>query len=513
MWSMGVADSEVETSLPFNLPKQRALLGHILTDDRFFLMAQAKIEAGWWGSTRLAQLWELALKVSGRFRRAPLPQEVSQSELWMSLAVAEQNALNTELNLCLDQKLHIGLDMLQAELTDWLRTRIYVTAMKRSETLFNAAARGMKDAAKMEQAYEVVRNMTKEIEDATFVPGKDVAMDDIEADFKQEDLGIDKALDFGVPTMNKLLLPQGGGKGCLLRGDMTVFLAPTNVGKTTAMISVAVANVLAGKDVLLVTHEGRVDDIKLKVWQCAMGMTRAEIVKNLSEVNGDYHEHFMAYLQMQKDKVAKHLAFMPLNQAGLTVEEVDVAIRRRQERWQSTHLGKGFDLLVDDYPAKLTTKQAQGGHFALRQIQEIVYNYFTQMALEHGFHVLTAIQTNREGSRVNRRQDKEKSRLLTMEDVSEAWGPMTTATNVITINRDPVAQAQKIVTFYVVKSRSSEVGWAVVCKSDYASARSHWFDADSTFYRGEVPLSGQLDTLLDNYKGQEIPAEAVIKNS
>jgi hypothetical protein len=96
----------------------------------------------------------------------------------------------------------------------------------------------------------------------------------------------------------------------------------------------------------------------------------------------------------------------------------------------------------------------------------VVYNYFSQIALEHNCHVLTAIQTNREGSKVNRKVGKgAESRFLTMEDVMESWGPMTTATNVISINRPPEAQARHVTGFCICKSRSSEVG--VVFLADF----------------------------------------------
>jgi hypothetical protein len=97
-----------------------------------------------------------------------------------------------------------------------------------------------------------------------------------------------------------------------------------------------------------------------------------------------------------------------------------------------------------------------------------------------------------------------------MEDVMESWGPMTTATNVISINRDPVAQAKGIVTFFICKSRSSEVGWAVACKSNYAAAQSHQPDAASTWYRGVSPMSERIESLLDGFRGREIPMQAVL---
>lgn len=503
-----------EETLPFSKPKQEALLGHLLTDEKFFLLARHRIRQEWWTDPRLGQLWGITMQFAQRHNRAPKATEIADCPQMCALDLAEQNRLRSVLHLAVERRMDYGLDALAAELTDWLHARIYIAAMKKSEALFNAATKS-KDSQKFQEAYQTLKAMNREIDETTFEPGHVVEMDDPVGDFLNQKRDAENAISFGLPALDRLLLPEGEGKGSLLRGDMTVLLAPTNIGKTTTMISVAAWNILQGKDVLLVTHEGRTADIKLKIWQSLMGLSRHEVMSHLAD------PEFQAGLAVFRDLVHKHLEFLPLNKAGMTVEEVEAIIRRRQDRWMATHSGKGFDLVVDDYAAKLTTQMARGGQWALRQIQEIAYNYFSQIALEHNLHVLTSIQTNREGSKENRRVGKNvQHRLLTMEDVMEAWGPMTTATNVISINRDPQAQARGIVTFYICKSRSSEVGWAVVCKSDYAAARSHWGHLEKpdgttepwpcTWYRGTSSMSEKIEDLLASHQGKEIPFQVVL---
>jgi hypothetical protein len=493
-------------SLPFSPTKQEALMGHLLTNEKFFLMAASRIQAGWWATERLSQIWTMATDFATKYGRAPKVLELSEQQMTHA-AAPEQQKLRTQMQLCTQRTADIGLDVLKSELTDWFRCRIYVAGMKRSEALFNAAAQGGKatNSKKLQEAFDIMKAMSREIETASFDGGHDEDMSDFETPYLEQIQDAKHAISFGLPAMNRLLLPEGEGVGCLLPGDMTVLLAPTNIGKTTTMVTIAAFNIMAQKDVLLITHEGRINDIKMKIWQCMNGLSRQDIMRNLG--NADFRKE----IAESQALVNRYLVFMPLNKAGLTVEEVDAVIRRRQEQRIAQH-GKGFDLIIDDYAAKLTTQQAKGGHFALRQIHEVVYNYFSQIALEHKCHVVTAIQTNREGSKTNRKFGKDtQARLLTMEDVMESWGPMTTATNVISINRDPQAQAKGVVTFYICKSRSSEVGWAVTSKSDYASARSHWPKAPCTWYRGTSPMSEKIDTLLDGFQGREIPWEEVLK--
>jgi hypothetical protein len=189
----------------------------------------------------------------------------------------------------------------------------------------------------------------------------------------------------------------------------------------------------------------------------------------------------------------------------LNVEDVEPLIRRKQEDLAARNNGKGYDLLVCDYPAKLTTKLANGGHMSKRNVDEIVYGYFVQLALEYGFHNLLAIQTNREGSKVNKGQ-KDEHRLLVMEDVHESYGVMQEATNVITLNRDPVAKARQHMTFHIDKSRSSETGFAVVARTDFGRARTHHNDLGAIWYRGVATMADQVDDLLRNpeLNGKEI---------
>jgi replicative DNA helicase len=497
---------EQSLTLPFSAAKQQALLAHLLTDSKFFAAAYHRIRPDWFTDPRANQLWSMALKFNEQRRRSPTPAELGECQAMTVLDLSDQNKLRDTLKLSLERRIDYGLDALSGELTDWLHAQIFMSSVKKAERLFNAGAKST-DGQKLQEAYNELKRMSREIDEISFEPGQIESMDDPVGDFERQLADAKSAISFGLPALNRLLLPEGDGAGSLLKGDMTVLLAPTNIGKTTTMVTIAAYNLLQGKDVLLVTHEGRVDDIKLKIWQSLTGLSRQDIMRNLA------NKEFVAGFDYFREMCHRHLEFMPLNRAGLTVEEVEAAIRRRQDRWQSQHNGKCFDLVIDDYAAKLTTQQARGGNFQLRQIHEIVYNYFSQIALAKGqeCHVVTAIQTNRQGSRESRHGTaKDRPRLLQLEDVMEAWGPMTTATNVISINRDDEAQAKDHATFCLLKSRSSQVGWSVLVKSDYAAARSHWDSSACTWYRGSISMSDRIDNLLETYSGAETPWQEVM---
>lgn len=488
-----------DESLPFSIPKQEALLGHLLRDSRFFLMARPRIKEQWWANSRLSKLWGMAVRLSEGFSRPMTASELGECPEMAVMDQAERLQFQSVIARCISRSGEFGLDLLQSDLTDWFRCRVYLAGMKKSEGLFNAAARGGgRNSAQLKEAFEELRRVTRDIDEASFEFGQveSVRIEDIEA--AKED--IKTAVNFGLEKLNSLLAPEGMGFVSLLRGDMTVLLAPTNVGKTTTMVTIAAINLLEERDVLLITHEGRIGDIKLKIWQCMMEDTRQRLMNRM------YEPGYRAELKKIEELLEKHLEFMPLNKAGLTVEEVEVIIRRRQETWQTKHMGKGFDLVIDDYAAKLTTQQARGGQFALRQIHEVVYNYFSQIALEHNVHVVTAIQTNRDGSRVNSRTAKgAEARFLTMEDVMEAWGPMTTATNVVSINRPPEAQAKNVTGFYLAKSRSSKVGVVFLAQSKFECARSHWPGWQCEEFHISSTMGDRLESMLADFHDVTVP--------
>lgn len=290
---------------------------------------------------------------------------------------------------------------------------------------------------------------------------------------------------------------EGDYYGFELDGDHLYLLGDFTVThNTTAMITMATHNVKRGKSVLFMTHEGAPEDIKRKLWCAMMERPYNELVGMYSTEEG-YKKIQLARLYMNQ-----FLTYIPYNKPGMTVEQVEPVIRRAQEERMAKNNGQGYDLLVVDYPAKLFTERAGKGNMPRREIDRVVYDYYVQLALEYGFHSLLAIQTNRDGSKIN---NGKEDRLLTMEDVSESWGVMEMASNVISINRSPLAKARNRVTFYVAKSRSSETGTAVVCNSRYDCSLTHHEKFGATWYRDQRTMEDRIDDLLLQYKGQMIP--------
>lgn len=484
--------------LPFNIPRQKAFFGHIITNKSYYLQVKDKVQKRWFKDPWVGEAYGLYLKWSGQYdphnEKLPSQEEIQATPDFMILSADKQNKIRGAIQESLSCKGTFDWDAIVAELSNWLKCRIYLENVTKSTDLFNSK--------KFEQAFQILETSVREYQNVKFFPDEEADFLDWKVHFQKSELERQNGLTTGLTILDQKIDPTCA-QGCLLNGDTTILLAPTNVGKTTAMITVAVANLFASKDVLFITHEGRQSDIIDKFWCCATGRTKAELLSLYQ--NDELLFKGTSYF------FKKHLTYMSVNDPALmTVENVARTIeRKQQERIQKT--GKGFDLLVVDYPAKLQSEMSNKVQMAYRQLELYVYNYFVQLALKHGFHALLAIQTNREASKNNRHQGKHgtENRLVTMEDVSEAWGPMTVATNVISINRNDT-YGDKVI-FHVCKTRSSETGVSVLAKADYTRAKTHSNIAGALWYKGNTSIAKISTELLKQFSNQCLPADVVHK--
>jgi hypothetical protein len=491
-------------TLPFFSKKQDALLGHLLINEPFFLQARNRIRSEWFVEPLNAKLWKWKLEFFEKFQRAPSLEEFKGTFRFIGEDQGMRNKLYAQITIAQVAAREYGLDVIRHELTIWLKAQTGKAYTEKFQNVYNAAEDDPHPEVKFSEAFRVLEEVSSAIKSATFEMDQRVTFDDIASGawFQKREVERETALTFGCPLVDKLLNTDCLNDSALVRGDHTVLLAPTNVGKTTAMVTIARHNITRGKSVLFITHEGRPDDIKTKLLQAVTGVRYSKLVEMSLTPEGQQ------WLAGAARGLSKFLVYLPLNKPNMTIEDVESSIRRAQEK-RVIETGRGFDLIIDDYPAKLTTVLASRGHWPKRQIDEHIYNVFTQIALEFNCHVITAIQTNRQGSAVNRGNRGSEERLITLEDVSESWGAMTTATNVISLNRDGDAIARHRITFHICKSRSNETGWSITSKTDYGVSLTHGSTRGivlpATYYRGLSKMEDMIDSLLEQFPNKSVP--------
>lgn len=498
-----------EEPLPFSKPKQEALLGYALVNDRFFDQIKLQVKANWFVDPRCTQVYAALVAESAFIGRKMKPWELKECHSFMHKADnATRALLCSAIDRFIAQTDQFGLDTITPELTDWLKARVYMEQVYKSRDLFNAS-RNAQDSptarARRNEAYQILNEMGREINNISFESNGEVTFEDIPQDLKIYEEEYKEAMTFGSTVLDKQLLPEANGAGSLLPGDMTIVMGPQNAGKTSCMLTTLAANLIVGKDCMLVPHEGRVNDIKLKLIQSIMGLTKRELF---------YYAQDQANrpkFKMVEELLNEHLIYSPMIKAGLNVEEVGNNIRRGIDRFAAKRQGRRISLVVNDYLARCTSIQNGRGQFQKRERDQVVYEYGASLAGECHFHLLTAIQVNRTGNEINRGIKKGvEERLLVPEDVSESYGTMMVATNVISINRSPHAQLRNRVTFLICKSRSSETHIAVACGSDYSRCITHSDKFGATWYRGLSPMEERIDELMAQYNNAAIPELLVL---
>lgn len=478
-------------TLPFSEAKQDAILGHLICDPRFFRQARAVVQPAWFLDPYNSKIWRAALDFFKNYQRPPTVEELRDSKDFSLEDQATKTKIVAKIDGCAEATAGFQLDALSEELTNWIHARMYWEGVNKSKDLFNAQ--------KFDQAYGTLKEMSKQIDQTSFGNDFEVSFENFQQDFEQSLEMRQSALTFGLTMMDRILLPDAEF-GSLLPGDTTVLLAPTNAGKTSTMITVACHNLRRGKSVLLIAHEGAKEDIRDKIWCGMLGINKAQLFQMYRTQEG---VNKLTKLSML---LGRFLTFVYYPKAGATIEEVEGIVRRKQDERVAKH-GKTFDLMIDDYPAKLSTAMAKGGQFGKRHIDEISYGYFVQLALEYKSHALLPVQSNRNGSKINKFANEEDRRCLTGEDVQEAFGVIQQATTVITLNRDPIAEKKGYLTFYVDKSRSNEKSFAIVCKTDYGNATTHSDGLGSVWYRGMDIITHRqdFDDIFTNYVHGAVP--------
>lgn len=489
--------------IPFDPVMQQAILGWLCffredpgfsqKFETFFLSCKEHIKPEWFASAYHKKLWAFRLEFFKAHRRSPLSRnEFLSHNIFVPLDEGERNRLILELDLAIkagnDKQLD---DYVIDRLEWWVKIQAFVGHMEKGIDLFNKQ--------KVEATFKEMWTMHDELLHIQLNTAGVFRVSDYAGNAAYTYQNLQNALTLGNPVLDSCLLPEAS-QGCLLPGDTTVILAPTNQGKTTFLISAIIENILRSKSILFLTHEGRAEDITQKLWMRLLGWTKSEYLTRANDPS--WHKFMNGWVEF----LDKYLVYIPMVKAGLTVEEVEATIRREQDKRKSS-TGTYFDLIVDDYPDKLMTARA-GKEMSNRKSTDIVYGFFVQLALEYATHSLVAYQTNREGAKINRGTAKE-DRLLTMEDASEAYGPMMTATNVLTLNRSPRAIALNMIIMNICKSRSSETGIAVALRSDYSRATTHNSKSQATWWRNYARMPDRVEDYLQQYTARETPTAEI----
>lgn len=489
-----MTETKKDVMLPFSDTKQKAVIGYLISNEKFFKMVHRKIKPNWFMSARNSQLLKLFMQYYTEYNFYPTIFSFKSYKELDKLDLKTRNEILQWIDVCLAAAAQFRVDELRKDFTEWLHSVIMIEGLTKAEFYFNKH-----DIKKTNQ---ILQEAVKEVNSTAFDGSGAVSFINPEEYVDEFIESKGNAISTGLTMLDQAIL-KGATNGGLLPGDTTVIIAPVNVGKTTFMLSVACHNIRQGKDVLFVTHEGNYKYIRLMFLANMAGCSVDEILTlGLTKEGRARIANAAAILE-------KHLTYEPYNKSkAMIVEEfIPTVIFANEQRKQE--YGKGYDLFVDDYPFILNTELAFKGSLQKRNADAVVFNYFIQLGLEQGFHVLAAMQTNREGNKVNKKMNGE-NRILVQEDASEAFGPVMQASNIITLNRGPVAEQIGLMTFGLSKTRTNKKGGvAIIARTDYDRCMTHSNELGSMGYYGTKTIEDKYSSLEPKFKNQMIPIEAL----
>jgi KaiC/GvpD/RAD55 family RecA-like ATPase len=267
-------------------------------------------------------------------------------------------------------------------------------------------------------------------------------------------------------------------KGSLFPGQATVVMGPTNAGKTSFITSVIIANVFMGKHVCYIGHEQSEQELVDKCYRAATGLWGEELQRAVME----NHPRVMA-ASMFLDRFLHYYHWIKAD--NMYVEPVLALIKQENNKLMSRNAGKGFDMVVDDYPGKLKSKANQNKNTKRHEEMLYVYDSFVNLGKEEKFHGIYPAQVNREGYKANRGAE---NRMLDAGDAAGSYDLTHVVDNIITINRTPSDVANRRMKLALAKSRSATTGSVFVTKTDFPTSRTHgWTLPSKVFEAGTNP--------------------------
>jgi replicative DNA helicase len=336
-------------------------------------------------------------------------------------------------------------------LTDWLQTLCYRETLIKCAGLVHdrnpgSIALAFQEGIKNAQAQSLEK-------DARFDIG------DVESDFGMLTDQVTNNVTTGIDLLDKDL---GGG---LQKKCSTIVVGSTNSGKSSWVLNVAFHNVMQKKKVLYISHEMHPLEIITKFRQRCLRMTKEELIKTFLTPEGRLAIKFLS------KSISERFVYLPFNKAGgMYVEDVLMAIRDQQEQEISKD-GKGFDLIVDDYPMKLSS-------YEMRQSKDFrhgigyVYEQLHQLGIELDCHMLMPVQANREGVKQNRNR-KSEDEMMTSDSTSEAHKVIHDADNVFVLNRSAQDEMSNIMYGLLDKSRSGPKNILYKMNTDFSRMITH----------------------------------------
>lgn len=434
---------------------QEAILGHCLIDQRFFLKCKSKLKGSWFTKNiMIGNLFDQLVKVYTENDRFIQSIEEFKSDIFfIDQSNSDREKYFQLIDACKYQSKAFNLANIEKQLTGFLRLSLFKESVE-------GAARRYKSEG-FSEAYAWTKEHINRIQKATFEDEEFVlSFNNPDEWIANHEIRKGQAISTGNELLDQAL---GGG---LFKKETCAFMAPVNVGKTISMITLARHAIRNGNKVLFIIHEGFPEEIRVRILASVLAVKTETVYK----WNND--PVMKNVIRDASRSIEKFLKFVPyIKTGGMFVENVIDKIKELHEA-EILATGKGFDLIIDDYPKKLKSRLRSGSKEGLYRVEAAeIYDSFNHLSTELDVHCFVAIQTNRQGLKQNN-GSVESSNLLGMEEIDESFGIAQNIANIVSLNRSHSDKKLNILQLNVIKSRNSPTNIAIHTRTDFSCCLS-----------------------------------------
>jgi hypothetical protein len=249
------------------------------------------------------------------------------------------------------------------------------------------------------------------------------------------------------------------GDHLFLLGDFTV------THNTTLMLTLARHAAVQGKDVLIIMHEGKQKAIRRQLLAALVGVSKHKLVEMAGLNQAFALKEPAAFLDEKVTYVHYSKAL------GMYMEDVLAEIKKRNDE-RRIKVGKGYDMVVVDYPAKQRSRTLSSSHAPRHEELAYIYDQHQLLGGEIGAHMLLAMQTNKEGYSQNKVAE-EHSQYLDLDNIGGSFAINNNMPNVISLNRSTQDKSMKLLHLTVLKSRDSQTHVTFHTFTDYDCSLTH----------------------------------------
>lgn len=427
---------------------QSAILGWMLKNYEFCLKCLVALKPHMFGNPDLTEIFESIKEFLDEYKATPSPESLFA---FMNTKNNKKH-LKAVINDCMAFSVKFNHQFLSDRLSDWVKTSLFLVYTQEAMRF-----REIGDVGAMEQT---VRKFLEKSNESSFKMDSSYRFGSPVEDFiKYYREEAQDGVTTGLSELDKIL------GGSLRRGEHTLILAATNVGKTTVCINILAHNIMKKKHCLLLTHEGLDIDVANKLRRRMLMKSIPEVLEMIDSKDPVALEK----IESVDKRIMEYLTYLQAAKSGgLFIEDVVNTIRIENEKLFAKK-GHYYDLVIDDYPGKLFSRLVN--HKDFRHGVKYCYDQMQQVALEYKFHAISPVQSNRDGAKKNKYREADE--YLSEAEIAEAYGIAQDASNLLGVNRSVKDGFKNRMFINIIKTRQGPTNDVIQCNTDFPRMISH----------------------------------------